>query len=74
MTVEAPSRFIVAAALPGTDAVAVEPQTHAPDGIRRLLAGEPGGLALIAPDDTLELVVGLAFEPTAEERNPADQT
>ena len=26
--------------------VAVEPQTHAPDGIRRLLDGEPGGLAL----------------------------
>ncbi|HXU86218.1 MAG TPA: hypothetical protein VN773_10465 [Verrucomicrobiae bacterium] len=74
MTVEAPSRFIVAAALPGTDAVAVEPQTHAPDGIRRLLAGEPGGLALIAPDETLELVVGLAFERIGEEPDPADQT
>jgi aldose 1-epimerase len=62
MTVAAPSRFIVAATLPGTDAVAVEPQTHAPDGIRRLLAGQPGGLALIPPDGFLELVVGLAFE------------
>ena len=62
MTVDAPSRFIVAATLPGTDAVAVEPQTHAPDGIRRLLAGEPGGLALLPPDTSLELVVGLAFE------------
>lgn len=64
MTVDAPSRFIVAATLPGTDAVAVEPQTHAPDGIRRLLAGEPGGLALIPPHASLELVVGLAFERT----------
>jgi aldose 1-epimerase len=63
MTVDAPSRFIVAATLPGTDAVAVEPQTHAPDGIRRLVAGEPGGLALISPDASLELVVGLAFAP-----------
>jgi aldose 1-epimerase len=62
MTVDAPSRFIVAATPPGTDAVAVEPQTHAPDGIRRLLEGEPGGLALIPPDGFLELVVGLAFE------------
>jgi aldose 1-epimerase len=62
MTVDAPDRFIVAANLAGTDAVAVEPQTHAPDGIRRLVNGEPGGLALIPPGAALELVVGLAFE------------
>jgi galactose mutarotase-like enzyme len=64
MTVAAPTRFIVAASLAGTDAVAVEPQTHAPDAIRRLVNGEPGGLALIPPGETLELVVGLAFERT----------
>jgi aldose 1-epimerase len=61
MRVDAPTRFVVAATLPGTDAVAVEPQTHAPDGIRRLLAGEPGGLAVIPPDASLELVVELTF-------------
>jgi aldose 1-epimerase len=70
MTVDAPSRFIVAATLPGTDAVAVEPQTHAPDGIRRLVAGEPGGLALIPPDASLELVVGLAFARSGADGEP----
>ena len=57
-------RYIVAAALPGTDAVAVEPQTHAPDGLRRLQHGEPGGLALLSPGAALELRVGLRFERT----------
>jgi galactose mutarotase-like enzyme len=66
MTVTAPTRFIVAANLAGSDAVAVEPQTHAPDGIRRLQNGEPGSLALLEPGSTLELVMGLAFERTAE--------
>ena len=66
MTVEAPSRFIVAATLPGTDAVAIEPQTHAPDGLRRLERGEPGGLALLSPGATLELMVELRFERTGQ--------
>jgi len=74
MTVEAPTRFIVAATLLGTDAVAVEPQTHAPDGIRRLLAGEPGGLALIPPGATLELVVGLGFEQSDGARRAGPET
>lgn len=74
MTVDAPSRFIVAATLPGTDAVAVEPQTHAPDGVRRLVAGEPGGLALIPPDASLELVVGLAFARADRDGKPRPQT
>lgn len=43
------------------DAVAIEPQTHAPDGLRRLLAHEPGGLTLLSPGEELELVVELAF-------------
>ena len=68
MTVDTaqPDRFIVAAALPGTDAVAIEPQTHAPDGLRRLQQGEPGGLALLSPGATLELGVGLTFERTSQ--------
>jgi aldose 1-epimerase len=74
MTIAAPARFVVAANLAGTDAVAVEPQTHAPDGIRRLLAGEPGGLALIPPGARLELAVGLAFERTAPDGGPSGQS
>jgi len=62
MSVVAPTRFIVAASPAAIDAVAVEPQTHAPDGIRRLRNGEPGGLALIAPGESLRLRVRLAFE------------
>ena len=65
MTVAAPARFIVAATLPGTDAVAVEPQTHAPDGLRRLARGEPGALALLPPGGRLELTMGLALEQTS---------
>ncbi len=62
MRVQAPARFIVAATIPGTDAVAVEPQTHAPDGLRRLARGEPGALALLPPGGSLALDVELAFE------------
>jgi aldose 1-epimerase len=70
MTLDAPTRFIVAASLAGTDAVAVEPQTHAPDAIRRLLGGEPGGLALIPPGQSLDLVARLDFERTAVDEDP----
>lgn len=58
---DAPSRFVTAANL-FDDAIAVEPQTHAPDGLGRLVRGEPGGLALIAPGAALELRVVIAFE------------
>jgi len=57
----APERFVVAASPPEIDAVAVEPQTHAPAGIRRLQQGEPGGLVLIEPGDTLTLAVRVDF-------------
>jgi aldose 1-epimerase len=55
-------RYIVAAHLDGVDATAVEPETHAPAGLRRLLAGEPGGLELLVPGETLELRAELAVE------------
>lgn len=53
--------WIVAASPGGLDAVAVEPQTHAPYGLRRLLRGEPGGLHLLAPDATLRLSMRFVF-------------
>jgi len=60
--VEASTAFIAAASSSTIDAIAVEPQTHAPYGLRRLLAGESGGLTLLAPNETLSLVARLAFE------------
>ncbi len=43
------------------DATAVEPQTHAPYGIQRLLDGAPDAMALLAPGGVLKLRVGLTF-------------
>jgi aldose 1-epimerase len=55
-------RVLVAIATPThLDAVAVEPQTHGPDGLRRLANREPDPLALIAPGDTLRLGLRLTF-------------
>lgn len=62
MRVASATRFIVAASPASLDAIAVEPQTHAPQGLRRLLGGEPGGLAMLAPGDTLRLAIELSFE------------
>jgi aldose 1-epimerase len=71
LTVAAATPVIVAASPADTDAVAIEPQTHAPDGIRRLVNGEPGALTLVAPGGSLTLTIRLAFEPTVDagERN-----
>jgi aldose 1-epimerase len=61
MMATAPSLHVVAANL-GNGAIAVEPQTHAPDGLRRLLRREPGGLQLLDPGQELRLTTVLAFE------------
>lgn len=63
MQVTAPQRFIVAANPAGLDALAVEAQTHAPQGLRRLLNGDPGAMTVLAPGETLSLGVRLVFEP-----------
>jgi aldose 1-epimerase len=55
-------RYIVAASPAAIDAVAVEPQTHAPAGIRRLLNGEPGALQLIDAGASLAMTVRFVFE------------
>ncbi len=50
----------VAVATPAEpDATPVEPQTHGPDGLRRLLNGEPDALALLDPGEELTLGVQL---------------
>ncbi len=62
MRMRSPTVFIVAASPARLDAIAVEPETHAPQGIRRLLSGEPGGLTMLDPGRVLDLTVELAFE------------
>ena len=63
-TLRAPAQHahVVAANPVDVDAIAVEPQTHAPDGLRRLLNSEPGALQLIAPGEALELRIEIEFE------------
>ena len=43
-------------------AVAIEPQTHAPQGLRRLLAGEPDAMRFLEPGATLRLEIELTFK------------
>jgi aldose 1-epimerase len=67
-TVRAPvaTLHIAAACAAERGAIAAEPQTHAPNGLRRLLHGEPGALALIDPGATIELPITLAFSSFGE--------
>lgn len=53
---------IVVASPTELDAVAVEPQTHAPQGLRRFLRGERGAMHAIEPGGMLGLTTELAFE------------
>jgi aldose 1-epimerase len=61
MRVAADTVFIVAATLAAFSAVAVEPQTHAPHGLRRLLNRERGAMAMIGPAGSLRMTVELEF-------------
>lgn len=63
MHLAARRRFVVAASPAALDAIAVEPQTHAPYGLSRLLGRQPGGLALLEPGETMSLQIGFLFEP-----------
>ena len=56
------SAYVVAASPTELDAIAVEPQTHAPQGLRRLINGEPGALALLDPGGSLSLITELTFQ------------
>jgi hypothetical protein len=53
---------VTAASPAAVDAVAVEPATHAPAGIRRLVRDEPGGMSLLGGGGTMELLVRFAFD------------
>ncbi len=62
MRADPPAPYVVAASPSYLDAIAVELQTHAPQGLRRLLRGEPGALTMLKPGQSLGLTVELAFE------------
>lgn len=54
--------LVAVATPPEIDAIAVEPQTHGPDGLRRLRRGEPDALRLLAPGASLDLVLRLTVD------------
>jgi hypothetical protein len=70
MHVEADEPVVVAANPAHPNAVAIEPQTHAPAGLRRLLEGEPYSLQALQPDAALRLTVTFNFREMA----PRDST
>ncbi|HYI66894.1 MAG TPA: hypothetical protein VEW95_08235 [Candidatus Limnocylindrales bacterium] len=66
--VDAPHLLVAVATPAHRDAVAVEPQTHGPDGLRRLANGEPDAPTLIAPGAALRLTLRLTFERAGARR------
>lgn len=53
--------LVALATPPDLDAIAVEPQTHGPDPLRRLALGEPDPPALLAPGASARLALRLSF-------------
>lgn len=54
--------LVAVATPPDVDAVAVEPQTHGPDGMRRLLGGARDALGILEPGATMTLELRLTVE------------
>ena len=55
--------LVAVATPPDIGAIAVEPQTHGPDGLRRLLNGERDALRMLEPGTALTLDLRLTVEP-----------
>ena len=58
-----PTLHITAADAPERGAIAVEPQTHAPQGLRRLIDGQPGAMTVIPAGTEIVLPITLDFAP-----------
>jgi len=56
------TRCVALASPTSIDAVAIEPQTHGPDPLRRLVNGEPDAPILLPPGETLRFFVRLTVE------------
>jgi aldose 1-epimerase len=54
--------LVAVATPPGVGAIAVEPQTHGPDGLRRLLQDEPHALRMLEPGASMALELRLTVE------------
>ncbi len=65
MRATGPAVYLSVASLSFLDSVAVEPETNLPQGLRRLLNREPGGLQMLASGATLSLNVELTLEQGA---------
>lgn len=65
-----PGVFVVAASPTAVDADALEPETHAPQGLRRLVNGEPGAMTMVEPGANLGLEVELAFRRLGRPSTP----
>ena len=63
METDAGALLVAVASPPGIDAIAVEPQTHAPDPLRRLALGEPEPPILLRPDASIRLGLRLSVLP-----------
>jgi aldose 1-epimerase len=63
LEIDAPRALVALATPEGMEAIAIEPQTHGPDGLRRFLGREPDALTLLAPGDSLRLALRLSFSP-----------
>ncbi len=61
MRISPDGSYLCAASPAALGAVAIEPQTHAPNGLRRLVNGEPGALHRLEAGATLELAVEVEF-------------
>ena len=61
MRAQFPTLHVTAAYGPERGAIAVEPQTHAPQALRRLIEGQPGALTMIEPGESLVLPITIDF-------------
>jgi aldose 1-epimerase len=59
---DAGAACVAVATPPDMDAIAVEPQTHGPDPLRRIAAEEPDAPVLLPPGASMRLTVRLSFE------------
>jgi aldose 1-epimerase len=61
LRIDGETQVVVAANPISIDAFALEPQTHAPAGLRRLLRGEPYGMAPLDPEESLRFRLRYEF-------------